>query len=203
MNKSKHLQKYVIDQDSLKTIDIDTKFGVCDTTVYRIRALKSFTTAIGITVNKGDLGGYVGGYKNLSQDGRGWIFDDSIVTVYGKVLCDAVVKNSSKVFSHTLDYQDICDRGVITMKPNLTGHQRPESKRQFKIDYTPEELCGTKQSLTKLRDEILSTYGINNAIPLDIMMTTYQFNTKDEYTDNVVKSFSGMNHIYIVKEFNL
>ena len=46
-------------------------------TVYRIKALKSFDTIIGRTVNAGDLGGWVESEDNLSQDGKCWLFDDA------------------------------------------------------------------------------------------------------------------------------
>lgn len=38
-------------------------------TLYRIKALKNFTTASGTLVAKGDLGGYVQSEANLDQNG--------------------------------------------------------------------------------------------------------------------------------------
>ena len=37
---------------------------------YRLKALKNF-----LDVKRGDLGGYVEGYHNLSQSGDYWIYD--------------------------------------------------------------------------------------------------------------------------------
>lgn len=88
----------------IKNSSLVTKSGV---SVYRIRALKTFITdvclgdgsVLDVTVNKGDVGGYVGGLDNLSQSGNCWIFDDA--KVYRNVLVadNATVHGDSVVSS--------------------------------------------------------------------------------------------------------
>lgn len=43
-------------------------------TLYRIKALKTFTTTSGDVIHKGDLGGYIQSEANLDQRGASWIF---------------------------------------------------------------------------------------------------------------------------------
>lgn len=52
--------------------------------LYRVVALKDFGT-----VKKGDVGGWIEGEQNLSQEGNCWVFDDALVfgdaEVYGNL----------------------------------------------------------------------------------------------------------------------
>ena len=68
-------------------------------TVYRIEALKSFDN-----VKKGDIGGYVESYDNLSQIGSCWIYDDSIV------FQNAHIWDNSKVMYESY----ICENATIS-----------------------------------------------------------------------------------------
>ena len=43
--------------------------------LYRIKALKNFSD-----VTKGDIGGFVGGYYNLSQKGNCWIYGNASIS---------------------------------------------------------------------------------------------------------------------------
>ena len=45
--------------------------------VYRIKAVRSFMTAI-YPVKEGDLGGWVSSEDNLSHDGTCWLFDNAV-----------------------------------------------------------------------------------------------------------------------------
>ena len=60
---------------------------------YRPIAIKNFKD-----VKKGDIGGYVQHYHNLSQIGNCWIYGGA--TVYGnaRVIEDAVVKDGAQIF---------------------------------------------------------------------------------------------------------
>lgn len=79
-------------------VEVNDKYEITKTStvvhrikVFRIKALKDFGD-----VKKGDLGGYVEGYKNLSIDGNCWIYDDAIV-------CEnAVINNDAKVFNSAI-----------------------------------------------------------------------------------------------------
>lgn len=81
-----------------KKID-DNKYEITDITeyrfdhnVYRIRALKDFGD-----VNKGDLGGFVSSYDNLSQHGDCWIYDDAVVVEEANVIENAKIKGDTKI----------------------------------------------------------------------------------------------------------
>ena len=75
--------------------------------LYRIRALKPFSN-----VGEGSMGGYVKGYKNLSQFGDAWVYDDA--RVYGK----AQVNGNAQV-SKQMDIITVLDvgseRGCLTI----------------------------------------------------------------------------------------
>jgi carbonic anhydrase/acetyltransferase-like protein (isoleucine patch superfamily) len=72
--------------------------------LYRIRALKSFATIKNLVIKKGQLGGYIEGYRNLSQEGKCWVFyDDS--KVYG----NAVVKDLAVV----MDDSEVRDNAIV------------------------------------------------------------------------------------------
>ena len=58
-------------------------------TLYRIKALKTFTTTSGDIIHKGDLGGYVQSEANLDQNGASWIFKGTMAIDNSRVLNDA------------------------------------------------------------------------------------------------------------------
>lgn len=62
---------------------------------YHPKALKDFSDVL-----KGDLGGCVDRYCNLSQSGDCWIYDKSMVFGFAEVTRNAIVKEGSKVFEH-------------------------------------------------------------------------------------------------------
>lgn len=78
------------------------------TTIYRIRALEDirndFESGIQFKVRKGDLGGWVSGYHNLSQQGKCWIYDNSIVTDNARVEDDAIVYGNSIMHGNSSAY---------------------------------------------------------------------------------------------------
>ena len=73
--------------------------------LYKIQALKDFSN-----VKKGDIGGYVESYDNLSQDGNSWIYNDAKVYedayVYGnaEIYGGAEVYGSAKVSGNAFVY---------------------------------------------------------------------------------------------------
>jgi conserved hypothetical protein len=91
--------------------DIDNKYEITDIVgyrfkkkVYRIRALKDFSD-----VKKGDLGGFVSSYKNLSQDGDCWIYDDGSVIQNAMALEDSKIKGNAIIY----DNVEICGKSII------------------------------------------------------------------------------------------
>ena len=61
----------------------------CDFGCYVLKALKDFSD-----VTKGDFGGYVQGYRNLSQEGNCWIYD------YAEILGFANISESARIYGH-------------------------------------------------------------------------------------------------------
>lgn len=61
--------------------------------LYRIQALKSFND-----VKEGELGGYVGSEKNLSQSGDCWIYDDACA------FDEAQIKDNARVYDNAMVY---------------------------------------------------------------------------------------------------
>lgn len=62
-------------------------------TLHRIRAIKSFGD-----VKRGDLGGWIGSEKNLSQEGNCWVFDDAKVYGNAKVYENAEIAENAQVY---------------------------------------------------------------------------------------------------------
>ena len=88
----------------VKEMFIDTAFGK----LFCIRALVKISGRCEI----GDLGGYVAGEKNLSQDDRAWVSGDALVSgnarVYGDALVsgNALVSGDAWVYGNALVYGD-------------------------------------------------------------------------------------------------
>ena len=71
--------------------------------LYRIRALKGLnldTYTYRLTVKKGDIGGYVEGYHNLSQEGNCWISEDSKVYEDARVSDNALVGVQAEIYGN-------------------------------------------------------------------------------------------------------
>ena len=68
-------------------------------TLHQIKALKSFGD-----VNKGDLGGWIEDYHNLSQFGICWVYDNAIVFDNAMVYDDAKVYDDAWVYGNTKVY---------------------------------------------------------------------------------------------------
>ncbi|MCL4380996.1 hypothetical protein M1141_01830 [Candidatus Marsarchaeota archaeon] len=112
-----NLTKYELLTDDSNT----EKF--CGFNVHRIRALIDIKNEKGLViVKKGDLGGFVEDYHNLSQSGSAWIFDDAIVCNQAYLGDDARIfdevvmsQHSSAVGSSKL-YGETCLCGSIEVK---------------------------------------------------------------------------------------
>lgn len=60
-------------------------------------------------MKKGELGGFVENYYNLSQSGNSWIYDDAKVFYGGMVLDDAKIYNNSLIY----DNSTIMERAIV------------------------------------------------------------------------------------------
>lgn len=69
--------------------------------LYRIKALCSFGN-----VKEGDLGGFVGSEKNLSQDGSAWIYDDAKVFNNAVVCGRAKVSGNAAIYDNAMIYEN-------------------------------------------------------------------------------------------------
>ena len=72
-------------------------------TLHRIKALKSFGD-----VKKGDLGGWVESYYNLSQKGTAWIYDKAKVYDDARVFDNAKVRDNARVYGNAWVYKNAC-----------------------------------------------------------------------------------------------
>jgi serine acetyltransferase len=73
----------------------DKSYYCKDLIYYRIKSLKTFGK-----VRKGDTGGYVQGYYNLSQKGKCWICDNAHVSGKAKVFENAWILDNARVFGN-------------------------------------------------------------------------------------------------------
>ena len=86
------------------------------TTIYRIRALEDIRDDFEerrnlLKIKKGDLGGWVSGYHNLSQQGKCWIYDNSIVVDNARVEDDAIIYGNSIMHDNSSAYNrsEVCN----------------------------------------------------------------------------------------------
>lgn len=69
-------KKYKLTEESIKFRGVK---------LFRIEALRDFTTVTGTKVKAGDKGGFIQSEDNLSQDGNGWVFENGRV-IRGRVM---------------------------------------------------------------------------------------------------------------------
>ena len=102
-------------------------------TLYRIKALKSFTRKNGGSVKSGELGGYIESEENLSQDGTCWVADDAIVYGKAKVIQDAIIYDSVMVYGEASVYENarITDDVKIYGKAKVHGDSRLENSAEI------------------------------------------------------------------------
>ena len=96
---------------------------------WRIQACKDFNTNF-IQVKKGDFGGFVESEKNLSHEGKCWIFneakvidnakvcDDATVIQYAYVMQNAIIKDSARIE----DQVSVSDNATIYENAQISGN---------------------------------------------------------------------------------
>lgn len=84
-------------------------------TLHRIKALRDFGD-----VRKGDLGGWIESYHNLSQGGKSWVYDDAKVYGDAQILMNARVYDSAEVY----DYACVWDNAMILDQANIFGNAK-------------------------------------------------------------------------------
>ena len=93
---------------------------------YRLMAIKDFSD-----VSKGDRGGYVISYHNLSQKGECWVYDEARICdnarVYGKAKIhrEALVSGKAKVFGNAIvtDNAYVCGDAVVFGNSYIGGYE--------------------------------------------------------------------------------
>ena len=90
--------------------------------LYRIKALKKFKAnrVTHTPIDIGELGGYVEGYHNLSQEGTCWIFDDSKVYGNARVKDGATLVGNSEVYGNA----EIKGDAIIYKRSVIYGNAR-------------------------------------------------------------------------------
>lgn len=96
---------------------MNKKYKLTNETIYyygkvlhRIKALRDFST-----IKKGDIGGFVEGKNNLSQEGDCWIYDNAKVLGDAAVFGNALVYGNAEVINSALVYDDakIFDNAIV------------------------------------------------------------------------------------------
>lgn len=104
--------------------------------VFRIIALREITLITGKRIKKGDKGGYIESYENLSQVGSCWVDDNAmvwgnarvrgyaIVRDYAKVKDNAEVGFCAEVRGHAIvtDYAEVRGRAIVKDYTIVRGH---------------------------------------------------------------------------------
>ena len=68
---------------------------------YRPKAIKDFSS-----ISKGDIGGFIDGYHNLSQNGNCWVGNSAIVSGNSIVYDNAKVFNKAIIYGNAQIYED-------------------------------------------------------------------------------------------------
>ena len=93
-------------------------------TLYQIQALKDFGN-----VKKGNLGGWIEGEENLSQEGNCWVYGDDWVSGDAVVSGDAKVSGDAWGYGNAWVYDDAVVSGDAVDKP----------KKEIKSEYICED----------------------------------------------------------------
>ena len=101
--------------------------------LYRIKALRVFSAGGRYTISRGDLGGYIEEYHNLSQEGSCWIFkDDSKVYGNARIKDGAIIFDKAEVFGNAV-IKDIAQVNGGVVYGNATVKYNANVKEGAKI----------------------------------------------------------------------
>ena len=125
--------------------------------LYRIQALKDFSD-----VKKGDKGGWVSGYHNLSQEGDCWVYDEAKVfdnaRVYENaiILDNACISNYAQIYGHAMIYNNaeayknvsVFDKAKVFNGAIVSGNAKIYGESivfNYACVYGNAEICGITQ----------------------------------------------------------
>lgn len=107
----------MIYKKSWKYILIKDKSYYCkDLIYYRIKSLKTFKNFR--EIQKGDTGGYVQDYYNLSQKGKCWICDNAHVSGKAVISENAIVIDNARVFGNAQVFGNAIVSGLTSVYGN-------------------------------------------------------------------------------------
>ncbi len=179
-------------------------------TCYRIIALKDFTLIDGSKVRQGEIGGYVESENNLSQNGSCWIDKTSAVIHKGK-LFDNVIMTDNSIFTGCGELS-VIDKDGVEVVPRYGDVKISENDI---IEFNPPKVVEDYKDVIKTKIELEEKYPpevrAKQKIKNDFMKSKLNgknsclsnFITKEESTENILNSFSGMNEVYVVLDFNV
>ena len=80
-------------------------------TLYQIKALRDFSD-----VKKGDLGGFIESEKNLSHEGKCWVYNNAMVYGNGRLNEKARIYDGSKIFGNVklMGNVKVCGSSIIS-----------------------------------------------------------------------------------------
>ena len=87
--------------------------------LFRLKAVKDFSD-----VHKGDLGGYVMNYHNLSQKGNCWVYNEAVVRENAKITENARIYDKAKVCGYAQIFGDAKVSGLayISRHVQISGY---------------------------------------------------------------------------------
>ena len=94
----------------------DKSYYCKDLIYYKVKSIKTFRSLR--KVPKGEIGGYVQGYYNLSQKGKCWIYDNAHVSGKAKVFGNAWVCENARVFGNAQIYGNAIVTGLASVFGN-------------------------------------------------------------------------------------
>lgn len=97
-------------------------------TLTRIRALKNFGG-----IKEGELGGYIQGAQNLSQEDTCWVYNGAFVYDTATVRDDAIIYGAACVFGNALIYGAAQVRDVATVRDNAVVYNNASISSGAKI----------------------------------------------------------------------
>ena len=84
-----------------------------DNYLFRIKSLKDFSN-----VQKGELGGYIEGYHNLSQTGNCWVYNEAKVRDYARVSENAQISDKARVYEYAQVFGNVKVHGKARVSGN-------------------------------------------------------------------------------------
>lgn len=157
------------------------------TTIYRIRALEDIRDDFEerrnqLKIKKGDLGGWVSGYHNLSQQGKSWIYDNSIVVDNARVEDEAIVLFNSIMEGNSTAY----NRSVIC-NSYLNGNSMVLGSA--KVNYS--ELHDDSKVM---RDSYVSNSELYGNTQIRVLLSKIVGNT---ITNSIINEIADISNSYI------